>query len=107
MYDKLHSIHQLIQNIPISHLKFVFKYHSKLSFSDYKKISRIQNSLVLINNNYLVTNTLESLSIEVGFKSYNPFFTCFKDVVGKSPHEYISSIKSDLKDKEIDIISIT
>ncbi len=84
-----------VLNIPISHLKFVFKYHSKLSFSDYKKISRIQNSLELINNNYLVTNTLESLSIEVGFKSYNPFFTCFKDVVGKSPHEYISSIKSD------------
>lgn len=84
-----------VLNIPISHLKFVFKYHSKLSFSDYKKISRIQNSLELIKNNYLVTNTLESLSIEVGFKSYNPFFTCFKDVVGKSPHEYISSIKSD------------
>jgi AraC-like DNA-binding protein len=83
-----------VLNIPISHLKFVFKYHSKLSFSDYKKISRIQNSLKLINNNYLATNTLESLSKEVGFTSYNPFFTCFKDVVGKSPHEYISTIKS-------------
>ena len=86
----------LVLNIPISHLKFVFKYHSKLSFSDYKKISRIQNSLKLINNNYLATNTLESLSKDVGFKSYNPFFTSFKDVVGKSPHEYISTIKSDL-----------
>jgi AraC-like DNA-binding protein len=86
----------LVLNIPISHLKFVFKYHSKLSFSDYKKISRIQNSLKLINNNYLATNTLESLSKEVGFTSYNPFFTCFKDVVGKSPHEYISTLKSNL-----------
>jgi AraC-like DNA-binding protein len=86
----------LVLNIPISHLKFVFKYHSKLSFSDYKKISRIQNSLKLINNNYLAKNTLESLSKDVGFKSYNPFFTSFKDVVGKSPHEYISTIKSDL-----------
>ena len=86
----------LVLNIPISHLKFVFKYHSKISFSDYKKISRIQNSLKLINNNYLAKNTLESLSKDVGFTSYNPFFTCFKDVVGKSPHEYISTIKSDL-----------
>jgi AraC-like DNA-binding protein len=85
-----------VLNIPISHLKFIFKYHSKLSFSDYKKISRIQSSLKLINNNYLATNTLESLSKDVGFTSYNPFFTCFKDVVGKSPHEYISTIKSDL-----------
>jgi len=88
------SIKDLAQvlNIPNSHLKYIFKYHSKLSFSDYKKISRIQNSLELINNNYLATNTLESLSKEVGFSSYNPFFTCFKDVVGKSPHQYISSI---------------
>ena len=85
-----------VLNIPISHLKFVFKYHSKLSFTDYKKISRIQNSLKLININYLATNTLESLSKEVGFTSYNPFFTCFKDVVGKSPHEYISTLKSNL-----------
>jgi AraC-like DNA-binding protein len=91
------SIKDLAQalNIPISHLKFVFKYHSKLSFSDYKKISRIQNSLELINNNYLATNTLESLSNEVGFSSYNPFFTSFKDVVGKSPHQYISSVKKE------------
>jgi AraC-like DNA-binding protein len=86
----------LALNIPISHLKFVFKYHSELSFSDYKKVSRIQNSLELINNNYLVTNTLESLSRKVGFSSYNPFFSCFKDVVGKSPYEYISTLKNDL-----------
>jgi AraC-like DNA-binding protein len=90
------SIKDLAQvlNIPTSHLQYIFKYHSKLSFSDYKKISRIQNSLDLINNNYLAANTLESLSKEVGFSSYNPFFTCFKDVVGKSPHQYISSINS-------------
>jgi AraC-like DNA-binding protein len=95
--DPKFSMKDLAQvlNIPISHLKFVFKYHSKLSFSDFKKISRIQNSLELINNNYLATNTLESLSKEVGFSSYNPFFTCFKDVVRKSPHQYISSINSD------------
>ncbi len=83
-----------VLNIPKSHLIFIFKYHSELSFSDYKKISRVQNSLSLINNNFLATNTFDSLSKEVGFSSYNPFFTCFKDVVGKSPQVYISSIKS-------------
>ena len=92
--DPQFSVKDLAQvlNIPNSHLQYIFKYHSKLSFSDYKKISRIQNSLELINNNYLATNTMESLSKAVGFSSYNPFFTCFKDVVGKSPHQYISSL---------------
>jgi len=92
------SIKDLAQvlNIPISHLKYIFKYHSKISYSDFKKISRIKNSLELISNNYLAKNTLESLSKEVGFSSYNPFFTCFKEVIGKSPNEYISTIKSNL-----------
>jgi len=92
------SIKDLAQvlNIPVSHLKYIFKYHSKISYSDFKKISRIKNSLELISNNYLAKNTLESLSKEVGFSSYNPFFTFFKEVIGKSPNEYISTIKSNL-----------
>jgi len=81
--------------IPNSHLKYIFKYHSKLSFSDYKKIARIQDSLDLIDGNYLATNTMESLSKEVGFTSYNPFFTSFKDVVGKSPQQYITDLNKD------------
>ena len=83
-----------VLNIPKSHLTFVFKYHSELSFSDYKKISRIQNSIELINTNYLDFNTLDSLAKKVGFSSYNPFFSCFKEVVGKSPHEYVSTVKN-------------
>ena len=82
-----------VLNIPKSHLVFVFKYHAEISFSDYKKISRILNSLELINSNYLNSNTLDSLSRKVVFSSYNPFFTCFKEVVGISPHEYVSTIK--------------
>ena len=79
-------------NIPKSHLKYLFKYHSKISFSDFKKISRIQDALELIDENFLSTHTLEFLSKEVGFTSYNPFFTSFKDVVGKSPQEYIANL---------------
>ena len=81
-------------NIPKSHLTFIFKYHAEISFSDYKKISRIQNSIELINTNYLSSNTLDSLARKVGFSSYNPFFSCFKEVIGKSPHEYVSSVKN-------------
>ncbi len=85
----------LALNIPKSHLKYLFKYHSKTSFSDFKKISRIQDALELIDANFLATHTLEFLSKEVGFTSYNPFFTSFKDVVGKSPQDYIATLNND------------
>jgi AraC-like DNA-binding protein len=79
-------------NIPKSHLSYLFKYHSEISFSDYKKITRIQDALKLIEAGYLNSNTFESLAIEVGFASYNPFFTSFKDIVGKTPNEYYNTI---------------
>ena len=79
-------------DIPKSHLSYLFKYHSKISFSDYKKIARIEDALHLIQANYLKSNTFDSLAKEVGFASYNPFFTSFKDVVGKTPNEYCNTI---------------
>ena len=79
-------------NIPKSHLTYLFKYHSKISFSDYKKIARIEDALHLIQADYLKTNTFDSLAKEVGFSSYNPFFTSFKDIVGKPPQEYCTTL---------------
>jgi AraC-like DNA-binding protein len=76
-------------NIPKSHLHYIFKYHSKISFSEYKKIVRIHDSLSLISEGYLATNTFDSLAKEVGFKSYNTFFVSFKDFTGVTPHEYL------------------
>jgi AraC-like DNA-binding protein len=76
-------------NIPKSHLTFLFKYHSKISFSEYKKIIRIQDGLQLIESGYLSTSTYDSLAKEIGFKSYNTFFVSFKDVSGISPHDYL------------------
>ena len=75
-------------NIPESHLSYIFKYHCKISFSEYKKIIRIHNAINLIDKNYLINNTLDSLSKEVGYKSYNPFFTSFKKITGMSPLEF-------------------
>jgi len=61
-------------NLPNIHLDYLFKYHSKISFSDYKKKIRIHHSIRLIESNYLKTNTLDSLAKGVGFASYNPLF---------------------------------
>ena len=74
--------------IPKSHLKFVFKYHSKVSFSEFKKIIKTYDALQLIDYGYLKTNTLEALALKVGFSSYNPFFTSFKEITGTSPQIY-------------------
>ena len=83
-------------NIPKSHLSYLFKYHSEISFSDYKKIARIEDALHLIQADYLKTNTFDSLAKEVGFSSYNPFFTSFKDIVGKPPQEFCATLETQL-----------
>ena len=74
--------------VPKSHITFVFKYHSKVSFTEFKKTIRIYDALNLIEENYLKSNTLESLATKVGFSSYNPFFITFKDITGTTPQIY-------------------
>lgn len=75
--------------IPVSHLKYLFTFHCLESFSDYKKIIRITDAIKLLETDYIKTNTIESLSQEVGFKSYTTFFTAFKTITGKSPQEFL------------------
>jgi AraC-like DNA-binding protein len=75
-------------NIPKSHLLYLFKYHSAISFSDFKKIIRIQKSIELLNNGYLKNSTFDSLANETGFSSYSSFYKSFKNNIGKSPQEY-------------------
>jgi AraC-like DNA-binding protein len=79
-------------NIPVSHLVYMFKYHCKLTFTEYKTEIKIEDAKRLIEGGFLTINTLESLATEVGFSSYNPFFTAFKKLVGKSPNEYSMSL---------------
>ncbi len=75
-------------NIPKSHVLYLFKYHSKISFADFIKTIRIQKTVLLLNDGYLDSNTMESLAFETGFSSYSVFFKSFKSITGKSPQEY-------------------
>lgn len=86
-------------NIPKSHLTYLFKYHSKISFPEYKKIVRIQDGLQLIKSGYLATNTYDSLAKMIGFTSYNTFFVSFKDVTGVTPQEFLVGL---LKNKHFE-----
>lgn len=74
---------------PTSHIVYLFKYHSKISFSEYRMNSRIQDAIALIKDGFLNTETFESLAYKTGFASYNPFFTAFKKITTYSPQEFI------------------
>lgn len=78
--------------IPKSHLNFIFKYQCKISFTEFKNIIRIYDALELIEAGFLKINTLDALAVKVGFSSYNPFFTSFKDVTGSTPQAYNKQI---------------
>ena len=78
--------------IPTSHLTYLFKYHCTMPFVEYKKYCRIEDAITLMNSNYLKKSSLESLSSEIGFISYNTFYSAFKKHNKVSPKEYTDSI---------------
>jgi AraC-like DNA-binding protein len=47
----------------------------------------------LIESDFLKINTLDALAMKVGFSSYNPFFTSFKEVTGSTPQAYSKIIR--------------
>ncbi|MCI2227910.1 AraC family transcriptional regulator [Polaribacter sp. MSW13] len=80
--------------VPTSHIVYLFKYHSKISFSEYRKNCRIQDAVKLIKEGFLNSETLESLAYTTGFASYNPFFIAFKNITTYSPQDYVKLKKS-------------
>lgn len=91
--DSKYSINELSNdlNIPSSHLTYIFKYHCEMSFVEYKNHSKVNDSINLINSNYLEFKTLDALAYKVGFNSYNSFFIYFKKQTNLSPKEYLSN----------------
>jgi AraC-like DNA-binding protein len=85
-----YSVNNLAKNlsIPTSHLAYIFKYHCKMSFTEYKNHYRIKDALKLINEGFLDSKTFEGLAEKVGYVSYNPFFTSFKKQTNYSPKVY-------------------
>lgn len=80
-------------DIPKSHLIYIFKYHANVSFVEFKKIVQIYDSIDLIDEGYLQSKTLQSLSEKAGFSSYDPFLISFKEVTGVVPQEYEKMMK--------------
>jgi AraC-like DNA-binding protein len=81
-------------NIPLSHLSYLFKYHSNLSFVEFKNHCRVLDAIFLMETNFLDSKTLDALSIHVGFVTYNSFFIAFKKQTGYAPNDYLVSAKN-------------
>ncbi|MDG1728974.1 MAG: helix-turn-helix domain-containing protein [Algibacter sp.] len=79
-------------NIPASHINYIFKYHCKITFVEYKNHYRIKDALKLINEGYLDNLTLEGLASKVGFSSYNSFYTAFKKQTNLAPKAYLTNL---------------
>lgn len=77
--------------VPTSHIVYLFKYHSKISFSEFRMNSRIHDAIVLLENGFLNSETFDSLAHTTGFSSYNPFFLAFKKNTSYSPQEYMKN----------------
>ncbi len=77
---------------PVSHLVYLFKYNCTVNFTEFKTIYKINHAKELIEEGFLAVNTMETLAYEVGFSSYNPFFTAFKKHANQSPNDYFRNI---------------
>ena len=80
--------------IPAFHVAYVFRYHSRENFQDFKKIIQINDAIELMKAGYVKQQTIESLALTVGFSSYNPFFLSFKNITGITPQQYSKSMES-------------
>ena len=81
-------------DIPAFHMAYIFRYHSQVTFQDFKKIIQINNAIELMKGGYTQEHTMESLATKVGFASYNPFFVSFRNITGMSPQQYHKSLES-------------
>ena len=73
--------------IPSSHLSFIFRYHSRESFNDCKKLLRIREAVRMMEDENLQSLTFEAIAQKVGFNSYTTFFNSFKSIMGCTPME--------------------
>ena len=75
--------------IPNTHLKFLFKYHCKLSIHEYLNLLKIALSIQLISQGFLYEQTIDSLSKACHFDSRITFYKNFKKFTATSPTEFI------------------
>ena len=74
--------------IPKYHLKYIFKYYCSLSLVEYQNFWKVNTAIDLINNDYLKTRTIDSLSKDSLFASRVNMYKYFKKFHNQTPLEY-------------------
>lgn len=77
--------------IPQHQLTYFLKVTHGQSFNDFKNYHRIQHAIVLLESGLAKTHTLETISLNCGFRSRTNFIDSFKKVTGKTPSDYLKS----------------
>lgn len=80
--------------IPYYQLSYYFNNHLGVSFNDWKNELRVKHIITLIHSGKAQQNTLEALAHSSGFLSRSNFVKAFKYNTGKTPSEYLKSLKS-------------
>lgn len=83
-----------ITKIPTHHLNLYFKEELKVSFTSWKNNYKIQHAIKLLNDGSLSNLTIEAIALKSGFPTYSNFYTIFKEIMKKSPSEYIQTINN-------------
>jgi len=80
-------------NVPRTYLQYFFKYHSDISFVQYRSKIRVDYAIEKMQEDFLSKNTMDALAKESGFSSYNPFYVAFKMEMGAGPNEILAQLK--------------
>ena len=80
-------------DIPVHHLSYFFNEYLKINFNTWKNDLKIEYVIQLIHNGSSEILTLDALAKQAGFGSRTTFFNAFKQKMGVTPSEYLSSIE--------------
>lgn len=87
-------------NVPRTYFQYFFKYHSDISFVQYRSKIRVHYAIEKMKDDYLSKNTMDALARECGFSSYNPFYAAFKAEMGVGPSDVLAQLKQGLNQSQ-------
>jgi len=80
--------------IPAYHISSYIKSRYQLSFNDWKNEMRVSYAIELLLAGEAKYSTLESISIQCGYRSRANFIEAFKKVINLTPSEYLHNIRN-------------
>ncbi len=91
-----YSLSQIAEylKIPAYYISSYIKSRYQLSFNDWKNEMRVSYAIELLLAGEAKYSTLESISIQCGYRSRTNFIESFKKVVGHTPSEYLNNLRN-------------